>query len=79
MEDLTPNQAEQMIKVTEDNFVWKILNEGQAKFVFISGVFELYLLFDDDTDTPVESIDEIEEAAKKGAQLVIEVGFYENK
>ena len=67
-----------MIKVTEDNFVWKILNEGQAKFVFISGVFELYLLFDDGTDTLVESIDEIYVATKEGAQLVIEVGFYES-
>lgn len=68
-----------MIKVTDDCFVWKVLNESQAKFIFISGIFELYLLFDDGTDTLVESIYEIEAAAKEGAQLVIEVGFYENK
>ena len=70
---------EQMIKVTEDNFVWKVLNEGQAKFVFISGVFELYILYIDESDALVESIDEIEAAIKEGAELVIEVGFYENK
>ena len=68
-----------MIKVTQDDFVWKVLTESQAKFIFISGIFELYLLFDDGTDTLVESIDEIYVAAKEGAQLVIEVGFYENK
>lgn len=68
-----------MIKVTEDNFVWKVLNEGQAKFVFISGVFELYILYIDESDALVESIDEIEAAIKEGAELVIEVGFYENK
>jgi hypothetical protein len=67
-----------MIKVTEDNFVWKVLTESQAKFIFISGIFELYLLFDDGTDTLIESIEEIGEAAKEGAQLVIEVGFYES-
>lgn len=68
-----------MIKVTEDNFVWKVLTESQAKFVFISGVFELYLLFDDGTDTLVENIYEIELATMQEAQLVIEVGFYKNK
>ena len=68
-----------MIKVTDDTFVWKILTEAQAKFIFISGIFELYLLFDDQTDTLVESIDEIYTAADFNAELAIEVGFYENK
>ena len=68
-----------MIKVTEDNFVWKVLTEGQAKFVFISGVFELYILYSDESDTLVESIDEIATAVKEGAELAIEVGFYNKK
>lgn len=71
--------TEQMIKVTEDGFVWKVLSEGQAKFVFISGVFELYILYIDESDSLVESFPEIEKAIKEGAQLVIEVGFYEKK
>jgi len=66
-----------MIKVTEDNFVWKVLTEGQAKFIFVSGVFDLYLLFDDDSDTLLESFPEIEKAFKEGTKVVIEVGFYQ--
>lgn len=66
-----------MIRVTEDNFVWRILSEGQAKFVFVSGVFDLYILYVDESDTLVESISEIEKAIKEGAQLAIEVGFIE--
>ena len=68
-----------MIKVTEDNFVWKVLTEGQAKFVFISGVFELYILYIDESETLVESIEQIEKAIKEGAELAIEVGFYDKK
>ena len=68
-----------MIKVTEDNFVWKVLTEGQAKFVFISGVFELYILYIDESETLVESIEQIETAIKQGAELGIEVGFYNKK
>jgi len=67
-----------MIKVTQDNFVWKVLTENQAKLVFISGVFELYLLFDDGSDSLVENIYEIGLATIQEAQLVIEVGFYES-
>ena len=67
-----------MIKVTQDNFVWKVLTESQAKLVFISGVFELYLLFDDGSDGLVENIYEIGLATIQEAQLVIEVGFYES-
>lgn len=68
-----------MIKVTEDNFVWKVLTEGQAKFVFISGVFELYILYIDESETLVESIEQIETAIKQDAELGIEVGFYNKK
>jgi hypothetical protein len=65
------------MKITQDDFVWKILTKNQAKFIFISGIFDLYLLFDDESDTLVESIEEIDTAAKNGLQLAIEVGFYE--
>lgn len=68
-----------MIKVTNDNFVWKVLSETQAKFIFISGVFDLYLLFDDESDTLLETFPEIEKAFEKGIKVVIEVGFYEKK
>lgn len=66
-----------MIKVTEDNFVWKVLTEGQAKFIFVSGVFDLYLLFDDESDALLESFPEIEKAFEEGTKVVIEVGFYQ--
>jgi len=68
-----------MIKVTEDNFVWKVLTEGQAKFIFISGLFDLYVLYIDESETLVESIEQIETAIKQDAELGIEVGFYNKK
>jgi hypothetical protein len=68
-----------MIKVTEDNFVWKVLTEGQAKFIFISGLFDLYVLYVDESETLIEDIKEIEKAVIEGAELGIEVGFYQKK
>ena len=68
-----------MIKTTQDNFVWKVLTENEAKLVFATGVFELYILYSDESDALVETFEEIAKAVKEGAELVIEVGFYSKK
>jgi hypothetical protein len=59
------------MKITKDNFVWKIVTQEQAEFLFSLGLFELYELHDDDTETLIENYDEISLANKIG----IEVGF----
>jgi hypothetical protein len=66
-----------MIKVTKDNFVWKLLSETQAELIFASGLFSIYRLYYDDTEALIETFDEIREAIEDELQIGIEVGYYE--
>jgi hypothetical protein len=59
------------MKITKDNFVWKLLTQEQAEYLFAFGLFELYELHDDDTETLIKTYDEISLAKEIG----IEVGF----
>jgi len=60
-----------------DNFVWLIVTE-KAKDIFHSGIFELYTLYDDGTESLITSYDEINEALENGLNIVIEVGHLNN-
>ena len=61
-----------------DGFVWLIVTR-QAKEVFDSGLFELYVIFKDGSENSVHgfgSIDDaIEFALSKGLEIGIEGGF----
>lgn len=63
-----------MIKVTEDKFVWKIVTELQAECIFASKLFELYILYNDGSESLIETFDEIREATELGLKIAIEVG-----
>lgn len=56
-----------------DNFVWLVVTE-KAKDIFHSGIFELYILYDDETDSLITSYDEINKALENGLDIAIEVG-----
>lgn len=62
-----------MIKVTKDNFVWKIVTH-KAKDILASGIFELYVLYDDDTEGLIEDLEDLELALKEDRDIGIEVG-----
>jgi hypothetical protein len=63
------------IKITkEDQFVWLIVTE-KAKEIYISGLFELYILHDDDSDSLVEGFGQLTEAIENGQDIGVEVGF----
>ena len=63
------------IKITkEDQFVWLIVTE-KAKEIYISGLFELYILHDDDSESLVEGFGQLTEALEDGKDIGIEVGF----
>ena len=69
--------------ITKDNFVWLDVTDkmkyGIAKIEEIWLGHELYAVHDDDTDSLIESHEEIEEAVKLGLKICIEVGYLPKK
>ena len=63
--------------VFKDGFVWLDVTH-KAKEIFSSGLFELYVLYDDESEGLVESIDEINEALELGLTIAIEGGHLKN-
>ena len=45
------------VKITEDNFVWHVLTEAEAKRAL--GQVEVYALYDDDSEALVQSEQEL--------------------
>lgn len=63
------------IKVTErDSFVWLLVSE-KAKEIYNSGLFALYILYDDESETLVEEYEQLDDALANGLSIGIEVGF----
>lgn len=60
-----------------NNFVWLIVTE-KAKDIFHSGIFELYILYDNGAESLITSYDEINEALENGLDIGIEVGHLNN-
>lgn len=60
-----------------DGFVWMDVTQ-EAKEIFSSGALELYVLYDDESESLVESVDEINEALELGLSIVIEGGLLKN-
>lgn len=56
-----------------NKFAWMRVND-KAKEIFNSGLFELYILHPDNTESLIESIDQLNEETEKGQDIVIEVG-----
>ena len=63
------------MKLTKDNFVWKLVTQEQAEFIFSLDLFPLFALYDDDSESLIENFDEIKEHSEDGLALGIEVGF----
>lgn len=62
------------MKTTKDGFVWKLVND-KAKEIFNSGLFELYELHDNDSESLIETFEELNTALDNGSDIGIEVGF----
>lgn len=62
------------IKIADDGFMWLIVTV-KAKQVFLSGLFELYILYNDDSESKVEGFGQLVEAIEQGFDIGIEVGF----
>ena len=62
-----------MIKVTKDNFVWLIVTDN-AEEIWDKKVFDLYILYDDDSESLVENYKQLVTAIDNGLDIGIEVG-----
>jgi hypothetical protein len=67
------------IHVTYDNFVWLDVTEqcknGEKAIQELWLANELYAVHDDDSESLLESMDEIQEAIRLHLKICIEVGF----
>jgi hypothetical protein len=57
-----------------DGFVWFVITE-KAKEVFGSGLFDVYVLHNDESESLCESYADVNDALESGLQLAIEVGW----
>jgi hypothetical protein len=61
------------VKTDKGVFVFLLVTD-KAKEVYTSGLFELYKLYDDDSEALVESIEDLNDALEKGVDIGISVG-----
>lgn len=63
------------IRVTKnDSFVWLLVSE-KAKEIFASGLFALYVLYGDDSESLIDDYEQLDNALANGLSIGIEVGF----
>lgn len=62
------------MKVTNDGFVWKLVSGDTARDIFVLGLFELYLLHYDGSESLIETYVGLNEAIENGSEIGIEVG-----
>jgi hypothetical protein len=63
------------IKITkDDSFVWLLVTD-KSREIFMSGLFELYILYKDDSETLIEGYSQLLEALENGMDIGIEVGY----
>ena len=62
------------MKVMNDGFVYKLVSGEKAKDIFALGLFELYIVYDDDSEALIESHNGLNEAIGRGYDIGIAVG-----
>lgn len=62
------------MKVMKDGFVYKLVSSDKAKDIFSLGLFDLYVIHNDDSESLIDSINELNEALEKGNEIGIAVG-----
>jgi hypothetical protein len=66
------------MKVMNDGFVYKLVSGEKAKDIFVLGMFELYIVYDDDSEALIESHKDLNEAMERGYDIGIAVGNLNN-
>lgn len=65
---------ENKIKIIKDGFVWLVVTE-KAKEVFQSGLFELYVVREDESECIIRTYEDLANALDSGNHICIEVGW----
>jgi hypothetical protein len=66
------------MKVMQDGFVYKLVSGEKAKDVFAFGLFELYIIWDDDSESLIDNWMSLNESLEKGFDIGIPVGNIKN-
>jgi len=66
------------MKITKNNFIYKIVTD-KAREIWNNGLFELYILNEDETETLIEDWDDLNYALCNDIPIGIEVGFFDAK
>ena len=61
-----------------NNFVWLLVN-NKAREVFASNLFSLYAIFQDGSETLIETFDQLNVYLSNGVDIGIEVGTLPNQ
>ena len=64
----------QIAETDKEGFVWLELTNEQAVLCIVSGLFEVYARFDDESETLVETLEEYTELSEVGIPFYLEVG-----
>ena len=64
--------------ITADGFIWMSVND-KAKEIFNSGLFELYVVYSDETESLIETFEDLDMHLSNGMDVCIEVGFITKK
>jgi hypothetical protein len=62
------------MKKTADGFVWLLVTE-KAKEIWSSGLFSLFILYEDDSESLIEEYEDLDNALANGLSIGVEVGF----
>lgn len=63
-----------MTTTTKDGFVYLIVND-KAKEIFSSGIFEIYGLYANGSESLIESEEHLSNVIADGCEIGIEIGF----
>ncbi len=61
-----------------DGFVYKLVNEEKAKQIFELNLFDLYIIWDDDSETLIDDLMLLNEVLERGYEIGIPVGNLNN-
>jgi hypothetical protein len=62
------------MKVMNDGFVYKLVSGDKAKDIFALNLFDLYIIWDDDSESLIDTHNELNDALDKGYEIGIPVG-----
>lgn len=67
------------MRVMNDGFVYKVVSGEKARQIFDLNLFELYILWDDNSESLIDSEARLQEAIRFAYEIGIAVGNINNK